>query len=266
MLTTPTIRELAEGLPEGASRRVVCPGCRGGRSGEASLSVTRLNDGIAYKCHRASCPVSGVRALVPGIGRVDPAPFVPRPYPFDLATPSPGHGIWTALRLPYDERVAARLGVAVRADDPSEVVWSIHNIRGESIGRLSRTYPEKRIRVWREVDGPFHNYIWTARKREALWIVEDNVGAARIAMSGYSALALLGTHFSMEARGELTTYLNDRDLNPVIYVALDPDAYDKGSQLARELTFRTGRVTMAVPTIIDPKDMSPEALQRMLDA
>ena len=48
------------GLPLGeTARQIVCPRCRGGSSNEKSLSITRVDDGLLYKCHRASCGAAG---------------------------------------------------------------------------------------------------------------------------------------------------------------------------------------------------------------
>jgi hypothetical protein len=48
------------GLHDGASRRGLCPVCKGGSSGELSFAVTREGRALLYVCHRASCDTSGV--------------------------------------------------------------------------------------------------------------------------------------------------------------------------------------------------------------
>lgn len=195
--------------------------------------------------------------------------FKPRPYPYATRTPGPGADIWDRLRVPARDRtpaLAARLGVLTRADVSTEVVWEVRDFNWVTRGHISRTYPDKRIRVWRTIEGPFYGYHGFTRA-PILWIVEDNVSAGQIALAGGNALALLGTHFPRDAYGELRDYL--RRLTgvvetPWIKVALDPDAAGKGAAMARELTSRLGYATMFVPLVADPKDLPDGELERMV--
>src|SRR3990167_976114 len=47
-------------LPLGESKRLLCPFCKGGSTGELSLSVKRVESGILYNCKRASCGKHGI--------------------------------------------------------------------------------------------------------------------------------------------------------------------------------------------------------------
>ena len=263
-----TVREMARGLPVGGSRSgLLCPSCGGGRSRERSLSVYRNEHGVGARCHRASCPLNVFRPDV--TEHSEPAVFKPRPYPFPLAYPAADHEIWDRLKVPVLSRCperAAQLGVLTKADDTSEVVWEVRDYQWTTRGHISRTYPDKRIRVWREVEGPFHGYHGFKRTR-VLWIVEDMVSGAQIARAGGNALALLGTNFSANAQAELRGYLtriHSMIGYPEVRVALDPDAAGKGAQLARELTSRLGCATMFVPLVADPKDLPDGELARMV--
>ena len=263
-----TVRDMARGLPVGGSRSgLMCPHCGGGRSRERSLSVYRTEFGVGARCHRASCPL---RVFRRDVSAPEAAPsFKPRPYPFGLQTAPPGSPVWDVLRVPVAARtpdLAARLGALARADDSNEVVWEVRDYNWLARGHISRKYPDKIIRVWRTVEGPFYAYHGDTRTR-ALWIVEDNVSAAQIRMAGGNALALLGTGFSREGQQDLAGYLRrvaDVLGPPVVKVALDPDAAGKGAALARELTSRIGCATMFVPLVADPKDLPEGELARMV--
>lgn len=264
-----TVREMARGLPVGGSRSgLLCPQCLGGRTGERSLSVYRNEAGIGARCHRASCPLNVFRPDLTSPVEAAP-PFKQRPYPAGTVLPDPENGIWDRLRVPLETRVpslASKLGLLAREGDSNEIVWEVRDYQWLARGHISRTYPDKRIRVWRTVEGPFYGYFGFKRTR-VLWVVEDCVSAAQIAMAGGNALALLGTHFSVEGQRELGTYLSRVAASlgsPTLKVALDPDATDKAVGLSRELTSRLGYATIYVPLVADPKDLPEGELQRMV--
>lgn len=255
---------MARNLPPGGSISGLCPKCSGGRTGELSFRVTKLvTGGIAYKCHRASCDNAGLRPAVPGEPQQIIPPFQPRPYPYDLTVPGPDHPLWNLLRVIPEARtpeLCARIGLYHREGDSGEIVWAIVDYDWSLRGHVSRTYPGKVIRTWRESPGPFCGYFSNIRHPD-LWLVEDPVSAARIQLEGRSALCLLGTHFSLEGQQEL----RDRGgLAKRIFVALDPDAYNVSQELAKTLTFRLGRDTVAVPLEKDPKDMDQKELRALL--
>lgn len=259
-----SIRDLARGLPLGGSRSgLVCPKCHGGRTGEGSLSVTVAAEGIYYKCHRDNCDLAGLRGgLEAGLG-AQPSPFVPRPYPLDLVTPDPDHWLWRKVgTYTESEHYAAKLGVSVPIGREHELVWEVRDFDWQPRGHISRTYPDKFIRSWRVVDGPWMNYV-ALKRSDTLFIVEDCVSAARIACRGKSALALLGTNLSGPGRAELGAFLN-RFPHTRVRVALDPDASATASKLARDLTFSLGRDILFVPMKADPKDLSRPDFEELL--
>lgn len=256
-----TVRDLARGLPVGGSRSgLVCPKCGGGRTGEGSFSVSVAPEGIYFKCHRDTCDNAGLRAgLEPTIQPI--APFVPRPYPYGLRTVPFNHWLWDKLEAKPSHKTCASLGVYVRELDMGELVWDVRDFNWESRGHISRRYPNKFIRSWRVVNGPWMNFI--GPRVNDLWIVEDNISAARIALAGHSALALLGTNLSPAGRAELRAYL-PRLNEPRVRVALDPDASATASALARELTFSLGRDILYTPLVADPKDLPRADFEELL--
>jgi hypothetical protein len=260
---------MARGLPVGGSRSgLVCPSCHGGQSRERSLSVYRTEFGVGGRCHRAKCSLNIFRRTV-DTGPVEAPVFKPRPYPYPLAVPARDHFLWDLLRVAAADRspgLAARLGALTRADDANEVVWEVRDYQWLTRGHISRSYPDKRIRVWRTTEGPFYAYHGADRTR-SLWLVEDSISAAQVALAGGNALALLGTHLSREGQRELAGYLNRLATvvgTPLVKVALDPDAMEVGARLARELTSRIGCATMFVPLVADPKDLPEGELARMV--
>ena len=264
-------RALALGLQVGASRSgLLCPSCYGGKSGEHSLSVFRKENGLGAKCHRASCGWSFFKPEITDL--VTGPPFTPRPYPHPIETPEPGNAIWNLLRVPATERtvrLASMLGVHVRYDVPAEVVWDVRDYDWRPRGHVSRTYPGKEVRTWKEVPGPWYSYHGFNRTR-TLWLVEDQVSAAQIALAGGNAVALLGCELSLEGQLELGAYLKRLEgifftERPQIKVALDPDAFDNGICLTKELTGRLGYDTICVTMTNDPKDLPEGELKRMVE-
>ncbi len=260
-----TVREVARDLPVGGSRSgLVCPKCHGGPSGDRSFSVWRDEHGLGFKCHRAKCDNAGVRAAVPGPAG-EPRTFTGRAYSHGSTTPFPAHFAWDLLRVPEAERttlLGAKLGLGARNDFLRELVWAVRGYDYSARGHISRTYPDKFIRSWKTQDLPWHSFMGWERK-PALWIVEDMMSAARIYLEGGNALALLGTHFSDAGREELKAYLKAYP-SVRVTVALDPDATGLAEEMARELTFQTGRDTLFLPMTLDPKDMEPEELRGLI--
>ena len=264
-----TIRSLAADLPVGASRSgLICPRCRGGRTGEGSLSLTRDTGGVWYKCHRASCGLAGFKPDLDQSAPAMPVPFVGRPYLFNRALPGPEHWVWDRLAVPVERRgagLASRLGLFTRADDSNELVWEVRDYDWVTRGHISRTYPGKIVRTWKDREGPWTGYVGLDRV-PVIWVVEDLMSASRIALEGGNALALLGTHFSVDAQNELEDYLSRfPHCHTKIVVALDPDAAEVGARLTRDLTFRLGRATIFQPLSADPKDMDPGELKCLVD-
>lgn len=223
--------------------------------------MTVAPEGIWYKCHRDKCGLAGLReGLEPGTNTERPA-FNPRPYPYDLSAPRMEHWLWDKLDAEPSLMRAAWLGVYVRRDREEELVWEVRDYDWRSRGHVSRSYPSKRIATWRVEEGPFVAFFGPRCPR--LWIVEDPVSAARIALAGHSALALLGTHLSTDARAELGRYLKRLD-KPLVRVALDPDAAETGAKMTRDLTFRLGCDTIFVPLKHDIKDLLREDFEELM--
>jgi hypothetical protein len=210
---------------------VVCPICEGGTRKRATLSVD-LRDGVwLYLCHRATCPTKGAvpEAAMDG-DFVKTAPvFQPRPLLDGLRLPERGDPIGDRV---YDRiegslaEFAARHGLRVLESAPTTHTWIVHNMRGERMGHITRD-EDKRIRVWRESEGPFYAVFWPKNDRGptqpykgAYMIVEDALSAALMAEEGVRAIALLGTNLSREAAQEIAVRLPDE---PRIAVAMDPD-------------------------------------------
>lgn len=269
--TVATVRELGAGLGDGQTVRARCPACGGGQSRETSFTVGASGSGLWYRCHRATCGISGRRD---GPTRVHAAPaqFEPRPYPFTLAPPDRLNAIWSRLAVPPSERTAAtarRIGLFARDYVSSEIVWEFRDYKWLTRGHLSRDYRDKTIRVWRTVDGPFYGYFADFHMRE-VWIVEDPVSAARIQLEGGSAICLNGTHMSGPLQDELTRYLAFRDMvepgqRTLFKVALDPDAVQTAINLTYRLTTRGDCDSMWVPLKKDIKDMDPYDLAYLMD-
>lgn len=209
----------------------LCPACKGGETGEGSLSVTKREGVLLWQCHRASCGFKGAtgssvrhsgngyHTRVPetrgAVGReilrsaeAVPPEIVQRllsDYAINRAHISRCEIGWdtdtSRLALPVQNLRSERLGVVLRALD----------------GRKPKTlnHTEKDAIAWY----PNHS-------AGGVIIVEDQLSAIR-ASDFLTSVALLGTHLNDERAAEIRA----SGLRPV-YLALDADAWGKAVKYA----------------------------------
>lgn len=275
---------LALSRTQPGTSKELCPLCEGGSSRERSLSLTVADDGVSWAafCHRASCKFFS-RGGRPGAPAELPRPaFEERPYRGDTqAIGAETHPYWMGkLRRamgPNWPRRAEQAGFLQAADDPRELLFPLRTVFGSRRGYISRRWNEdgtRTVRTWRERPGPVYSvYDGSLFQRETaapaeVWLVEDHLSAARLAIDVYrpaatAGVALCGTH----VLGELV-----RELRPLwlraerVYVALDPDAATQGIETALWLRNEYGLDAWPVLLPADIKDLSAAEYGRLREA
>lgn len=207
--------------------RAVCPKCDGGRSREQSLSIRQDDRVVSMKCYRASCGwyalaamESGARVVSKPIKKVTVYRDETKPLGKYLCSQLASYGLdistWHTHGWRTDVRTERTLVMPVR--DPY----------GGERGVVTRTFDEpKRCYTFRATAQPWLDW-WPSIMREDTIIVEDCLSACRLAGTGYSSVALLGTGITVEQAKEIDFHSAGR-----IYLALDNDAFAKSLKLVK---------------------------------
>jgi hypothetical protein len=250
-------------LEQGQTRRIVCPWCMGGTSGETSMNLTRKPEGLAYNCHRASCGVHGYvghMPALPWIGgeardeRVYTGPVLPltiEDEAFFLNTyelPSPR--VRGKIMRSYDGRYI--LPILWQGEDRGYVLrrpWDGAPIEQPWRGRKSDVYLNDQSRPQQALYAgwpPLH-------VGATVVIVEDQLSAIKVStVDGpyFGAVALLGSHLNTEKVREIALLRPD-----TVLFALDADATSLSFRYAREfgLAFKASRVVILERDLKDTK-------------
>lgn len=237
----------------------LCPSCRGGRTGETTLSVSRDGDTLLWVCHRASCGFSGRsgsrRSMGMGGGTKVPTcrGTVGRTYvrgqaqlPTDLVA---------LLKRKYylNNKQLVTLGWA---EELERVVLPVRDWQGELLGSVLRSesgvQPKAKSHTEEDAVACYVNY-----SSSDCIIVEDCYSALR-ASEYMNAVALLGTN------------LNDSRVRNIkqqgfknVYLALDADVYDKVIRYVQQ--YRSLLRMIPVKLECDLKNHSVEELKEFMN-
>lgn len=253
----------AEGLDVGASRRIVCPVCRGGDSHDQTMSITRRADGVLFNCHRASCGARGFTGTAAWTMCAAPhAARVLKPYEGELLALSMKDMDFFARRY---ELVLTPTNPFVSANEYDEYVlpisWLGHE-RGYNVRQPWPGAPRKGVKsepkssVHMHSDKPVQAAYSQLRlgttRHERVILVEDQLSAYKTSLvEGVDAcVALLGTHLNLERVREIV------ELRPSeVIIALDADATKLAFDHAREfgLAFPRVRVSILAKDLKDTK-------------
>lgn len=250
-------------LSDGESRAgELCPACHGGSTEERTLSVSKREGVLLWKCHRASCEFAGA-ATIGGRAGTFPATKVPE------ARGTIGRFIAEQSQA-VDEEVAgvllSRYGITRQHIAKYGIGWD------EATGRLAipvRDLAEERTGVvLRALDNQQPKSLSHKEKGTLSWfinhtatlpgiiLVEDQFSAIR-ASDYLTSVALLGTHLSDENVDEI----RGSRLSPV-YLALDADAWEQSIRLA--LRHRARLPLQLVRLTKDIKDHDEEELASLM--
>lgn len=238
----------------------LCPACRGGSTGETTLSISRVGERLLWKCHRASCGWSGAsgskqvgydggRTRTPVLRGVEGRTYYrdSEKLPVEVAE-------HLQVKYSFTSRQINNLGWDVQRE---RIVIPISDHRGEMIGSVLRSEQgaEPKALMYAEDNavGFFKNY-----NTHDLIIVEDLFSALR-AQQYMNAAAILGTHLNPERIAFI------KNSGPgVVYLALDNDAWDKTIRYVQQ--FRNDLRMVPVKLNKDLKNMSPIELEEFFNA
>lgn len=257
------LRLLAAGLYSGETRAGgICPFCRGGRTGEGSLSITQLPSGVAlYNCHRAACGragrIGGTWTANDGLKDGSKSKeFEPRLYdPSNDVDPFDTRGdvdeqlqIERGTVLKWLGRFGLASEDATRRWNPGNqrTVWEVRSSLGTLRGFELRAYRDDhkpKTLYYRHTAEPWVGWFqprWVrsgcrggggTEESTGAWrvvvAVEDCVSAYKVSMAGFSAASLMGTNLNMDRLLDLLS------VSEHIVLALDRDATDKALGFAR---------------------------------
>lgn len=229
------LRLLATELYEHETRAgVVCPFCRGGRTGEGSLSITKLQAGAAlYVCHRAACGRAGRVGENYGAHQASPVKleFTPRLYDSsgDVDVYRGSEPTEWLGRFGIDSAEGA---VPCRWNPANHrTVWEIRSSLGTLRGYELRAYRDEdrpKTLHYRHTPEPWVGWFGAnSDGRHVVVAVEDLVSAYKVSMAGYRSASLMGTNLNLDKLLDLLR-VSDR-----IVLALDRDATDTAKKYAQ---------------------------------
>lgn len=247
--------DLADGETRGGQ---LCPICKGGSTGECSMSVSRDGNVLLWHCHRASCGWSG-RSGSKAVGGAKPTlppttkGVVGRIYYRDSSgLPDEVSNLLTD-RYHFNSRELSVLGWD---DDVSRVVIPVFDVDGTISGSVLRAEDGRQPKALNYTEpgavGVFQNI-----GSDSCIIVEDLYSALR-ASRYMNAVAILGTHLN-EERIEVISQLGCSKY----ILALDADAFNKTikyvTQFRSQLPMRPLRIGK------DLKNMTSSELEELLN-
>lgn len=244
-----------------------CPFCGGGHGHEKSLSVTRTQTAVFYRCHRNSCGKHGTIAL----SSLDPIPnrteatakqkkretVKEELAKWDFCYNMPkevvdmlldNYGItqiataWAGIRWVTNKN---RISIPIRRPDGRRIGFNARSLDGKQPKSLIYIeYP----------DYPLASYYLRPNCRE-IWIVEDQLSAIRA--SDYAcAVAVLGTNITEGLMNDLRKQAFAR-----VVICLDKDAKDKAIEYSQKYSGIVGHLSVRIP----PKDLKDMTTNELID-
>ena len=200
----------------------VCPYCKGGTSGDRSLSVSRRGGSLLWICYRASCPFRGGSSPLGSSSeaRGTKVPDTRGTVGRWIAREAEGlpSEVAESLRLRYEITASHVANAGFGWDtETSRLVMPVRSYEGEELGVMLRALDDRKPKVVSHTEkGAIAWYV--NRITPGVIIVEDQLSAVR-ASDFLTSVALLGTNLSDERVMEI----KKAGLGPV-YLALDNDA------------------------------------------
>lgn len=244
---------LLEGMSLAGER---CPACDGGSTGEASLSVSKREGVLLWKCHRASCGIAGA-ANASGSSDRGAATRIPDTRGVvgrtiertcNVVGPHARQLLSSKYCITADHIAKWSLGWD---DETNRLVIPVTDFRSERLGvalrSLDGAVPKTKTHTEKDAISWFVNH--TAR---GVIIVEDQFSAIR-ASDYLTSVALLGTHLNEERVSEI----RNSGLTPV-WLALDNDAFAKA--VGYRIKYRNSLNPIVLKLNKDLKDLTNQEL------
>lgn len=160
-------------------------------------------------------------------------------------------------RFGIGKAVAQRLygGTATR---DGRYMLECYDYEGRTWGYVGRSYAglKPKTIMYQHRESSKLGWFRADRERKVV-LVEDLVSAAKVS-EHCNAAALLGTHLTKEMLDDLVIHCHE------VYIWLDPDATNKASKLARELSL-VFPVCKVLVSDADPKDLPHKQIGEILE-
>jgi len=249
------VRDQALELVDNESQhRLICPWCRGGPSKDLAFSVTRKGSVALYKCHRATCGVSG-NIDIGFTSSIDmpsaSARKANKQHPIHLLeyleVPSQ---IYQFLHKKYyitDDDIYSGGWKWIRNRD--RLAMPIRGYDGRPVGIVARSFIKgvspKAITYLHKPDAAIAAFYAPNYESHKLWVVEDQISAVR-ASEHVNTVALCGCNMSTGA-----AYAMKLGKFTDLVLALDSDAFSK----AIDLKIKYAELFKTIKVIKLPKDL-----------
>lgn len=225
------------------TRGIMCPWCADRHDVErGSFVVTRLSEGLVYKCHRAKCSHSG---FIPTVGweltRKKEKVFEPKYLRRPLKKLPIKVRNWLAEKYLID-RSMQELQEFKYDFTENRLYMPIYDLLSREMGGVSKKLPERLATIETDMD-KFHQgekaiaywfedvpKLHFPKRQECEWkvpitLVEDIPSAIRVqSVTGRVCVSLLGSGLTNEQVGYLTSITDH------IILALDADTWDRRKQ------------------------------------
>lgn len=254
-------QQIADAIKSLDTQRFICPRCKGGSTGELSLSVwPRGNGTYGYKCWRSTCNLAPGSILGDG-GRIEEVYHDTQPAPRFSGDTFP---------LPFN--VLERWGIetpqryGILLTGRGSIMIPIRDWRGTRRGEVIRQLPpydssEPKARTYK--NNNYSGLSWflprQSLKPEAIVLVEDQLSAMRVAENGHVGVALLGTLVDAPRLREVREYSS---CLPIV-LALDSDMRALQMKYVRHFGDRFGMKAVLLSS--DIKDMEQSELDELLN-
>ena len=259
------------GLHEGeTSYKLVCPRCKRGGS---SFGVTRNNNTILFKCHRASCGIAGSihSTLYDNKSNVIPfnksdsegvIKFNPTPFKGTLTTVP--ESVIEMLRTKYEFHPAEVEDNGLMYDGVNQrLAMPIYDYYGRRKGYQLKKLPNsdwkgaKVISYWEIDDKVKLHFPPVSVKEDSTVVITEGILDAIKVSPLWRSCALMGTHMSDKQAAFLATHFTKA------IIALDPDALGKAQTILHRYSHLFDRLVVRYLNQ-DPKDTTYNRLETVL--
>jgi hypothetical protein len=218
-------------LPNGQSLRCDCPSC-GGRN---TFTARNIDGVIVYNCYKLGCIIKGATRV--GMTAEDMQNYLRQRKETQVSTPTqpvmelPAGFVYELTAPPikdFIERWQLENVPLIYDSIEQRAVFPLRDANGRMIDAVGRGLRKETQPKWKRYTGAADYY--SIGSGDTAVVVEDCISAVTVykCCKNVTAYALLGTNLSARQKVALTKHSK-------IVIALDPDAYAKTMEYAREL-------------------------------
>lgn len=247
-------------LPDGTTTAgELCPVCKGGRTGERTLSVTRVGNSLLWRCHRASCSfkgASGNKAPELGYTKVpETRGITGREYQRTAGQLPASVRAYLASELHITDRHITKWNLGWD-EQSSRLIQPVLDQYGNNLGCALRALDGRQPKSLTHTEQGA--IAWHVNPTTAGLIIVEDIFSAIRASDYLSSVALLSTHLN----DERIEAIRQSGLSPV-YLALDADVYPQVIRYCQR--FRNQIRMIPVKLSKDLKNHTPQELEEFLN-